>query len=74
LKGDVAQSGKNLEKCVQLDPKNGDAFKLLAGVHAADGKFPEAIKCAEEACKLNPKDEDAKLALANIKKAASKKK
>jgi tetratricopeptide (TPR) repeat protein len=70
LKNERKEALKALQRCVELDKKNVDAFRLLAGINAADGNYPVAIKYAESACTLEPDNKEAKVTLEKIKAAA----
>ena len=71
-KDDRTNAIQSLRKCTQLDPKNALAFRLLAGVLAANHQFPEAIKSAEAAVHLEPDNKSFKNTLNKIRAAYEK--
>jgi tetratricopeptide (TPR) repeat protein len=71
MKNERKDAAKCLQRCVEIDSKNVDAFQLLSGINAADGNFPQAIKYAETACTLDPINKGAKLTLEKVKAAAA---
>jgi len=72
LKGDKKLSMTNLQRCVDLDKRNAEAYQLLASISASDGKFPQALKFAQTACNLEPGNQDYKTTLQKIKAASDK--
>ncbi len=60
-----------LKKCVDLDDKNGDAFRLLAGIQAGGGHFQEALGYADKAVAIDPGNKAFLKTQALIKKKAT---
>lgn len=53
---DITGAGKALERCVQLAPKDADAWKLLGNHYLAKRETAEAIRCYRAAARLKPAD------------------
>lgn len=54
--GSISEAQKSLEKAVELDPENGDAWRLLGHFRWARNYQSKAAEAFEKAVKLNPRD------------------
>ena len=70
----MAEAQAALTRCIEIDDKNAEAFRLLAGIMAHNGQFKEAIEKAQSAVNLSPDNKSYQNTLEKIKLAASKSK